>query len=248
MRELNQETSSEEETEEGGISSSYSSSSAGGAAGSGGGGASEQESAVYLKFCRIGEVALELTTVGFGKKMGVQLDRQRLPLNSPSFHRSERVVTWKQLGQKYVKHIISNLITSRQPQIIRQQTTQQARDEAAPSPALPPRVPPSLPERMMEDRTGKNADGDTKGSDLHSTKSRTPPSSSSSSSSFRASGASAPSPTAAAAAAVKSAKGVRGAATSILNQLTSRKDKEKPGTPQAPVRNQREALLFGAKR
>jgi len=79
---------------------------------SGGSGSSGVEAGgVYLKYFRIGEVELALTTVGFGKKLGVQLDRDRLRLTSPAFHRSERVVTWKQLGQKYVKHLVAHLVT-----------------------------------------------------------------------------------------------------------------------------------------
>ena len=67
------------------------------------------ESCAYLKYCRIGEVDLELTTVGFPKKYGVALDRG-LKLNSPSFHRSERIVSWKQLGRKYIKHMVSSFV------------------------------------------------------------------------------------------------------------------------------------------
>jgi len=88
------------------------SSSNGGSNGNGGGGGAGVEvGGVYLKYFRIGEVELALTTVGFGKKLGVQLDRDRLRLTSPAFHRSERVVTWKQLGQKYVKHLVAHLVT-----------------------------------------------------------------------------------------------------------------------------------------
>jgi hypothetical protein len=66
---------------------------------------------VYLKYCRIGEVTLELSTVGFGKKWGVNLDRENISLNSPAFHRSQRIVTWAQLGAKYCKHVGTSLVT-----------------------------------------------------------------------------------------------------------------------------------------
>lgn len=90
--------------------SSSANTSNGGSSGSGGA-AGVEVGGVYLKYFRIGEVELALTTVGFGKKLGVQLDRDRLRLTSPAFHRSERVVTWKQVGQKYVKHLVAHLVT-----------------------------------------------------------------------------------------------------------------------------------------
>ena len=68
---------------------------------------------VYLKYLRIGDVSLEVTTVGFGKKLGVTLDREALSLVATNFLRSGKVLTWKQLGQKYTKHLASNLISSR---------------------------------------------------------------------------------------------------------------------------------------
>jgi len=76
---------------------------------------SEYESTpiVYLKYCRIGEVDLEISTVGFGKKWGVALDREKVSLGTPAFHRSERIVTWGQLGAKYCKHVGTHLVTGR---------------------------------------------------------------------------------------------------------------------------------------
>jgi len=68
---------------------------------------------VYLKYCHFSQVALELTTVGFGKRYGVQLDRERLPLQAPSYHRSERLISWHLLGQKYWRHVAKNLPFSR---------------------------------------------------------------------------------------------------------------------------------------
>lgn len=65
---------------------------------------------VYLKYCRISEITLELSTVGFGTKWGVNLDREKICLNSPAFHRSQRIVTWAQLGVKYSKHVATNLV------------------------------------------------------------------------------------------------------------------------------------------
>ena len=73
------------------------------------------ESCVYLKYCRIGAVDLELTTVGFPKKYGVALDRG-LTLSAPSFQRSERIVSWKQLLQKYIKHLVKSFVRGQSKQ------------------------------------------------------------------------------------------------------------------------------------
>jgi hypothetical protein len=70
---------------------------------------------VYLKYCRISEVDLEITTVGFPKKFGVMLDRG-LRLNTPSFQRSERIVSWKLLVKKYAKHVVKNFVRG-QPKV-----------------------------------------------------------------------------------------------------------------------------------
>jgi hypothetical protein len=87
---------------------------------------------VYLKYCRIGEVDLEISTVGFGKKWGVNLDREKVSLNSPAFHRSQRIVTWGQMGAKYCKHVGTNLVYGRKKAAPLTKSPSQAEDPLEP--------------------------------------------------------------------------------------------------------------------